>query len=449
MGWTTLTNPVTCVNGQFLLVDPWSGDYFDLEAAKFIEPIRLEHFFDAFALDSITNLAIHSHIKDDAPLIQELEALATVKLVNDFPRFFTSYCTLSNTVKAIGIGGTASLFLSIKMSGFLANSREAEARNLVALTRSKGLCVVLLPFTDRFPSCALHSLRTMCAYRQGIFTVGSASLDHQALGDFLSQPDTSLEDVPSTFDDHSWKVAHQITYFGSWRLLPFVMGLTYGSTTYFFHLTTRAQLPPGNEWKMDAEHFEWHGSLPGHPRVVLSFALDSLTLHTPHVNIVHFPYPPPNSRSRVDSSDPPGWTLLTASGSYYFAAASMSQGHVHPEKALVVEPEDYPLPPHLIRWPAKSPGRASTLPLATENERFPIPQYLSDKARDLYQKGPVFLTTEQCLLDDNLNPKDWLPAFLPTPSQGSPVKIFSLSQPQRSSGTLASGSPLPFLKKSP
>ena len=39
--------------------------------------------------------------------------------------------------------------------------------------------------------------------------------------------------------------------------------------------------------------------------------------------------------------------------------------------------------------------------------------------------------------------------FAPTPSQGSPVKIFSLSQPQRSSGTLASGSPLPFLKKSP
>ena len=77
--------------------------------------------------DSITNLAIHSHIKDDAPLIQELEALATlpaiVNLVKDFPRFFTSYCTLSNTVKAIVIGGTASLFLSIKMSGFLANSR--------------------------------------------------------------------------------------------------------------------------------------------------------------------------------------------------------------------------------------------------------------------------------------------------------------------------------------
>ena len=37
--------------GQFLLVDPWSGNYFDLAAAKFMAPIGLEHFFDAFALN--------------------------------------------------------------------------------------------------------------------------------------------------------------------------------------------------------------------------------------------------------------------------------------------------------------------------------------------------------------------------------------------------------------
>ena len=43
--------PIRGVNGQFLLVDPWSGNYFDLEAAKFMEPIGLEHFFDAFSLD--------------------------------------------------------------------------------------------------------------------------------------------------------------------------------------------------------------------------------------------------------------------------------------------------------------------------------------------------------------------------------------------------------------
>ena len=205
--------------------------------------------------DSITKLAIHAHIKDDTALILELEDRATLPAIIELvKRFFTSYCTLSNAVKAIGIGGTASLFLSIKMSGFLADSREA------ALTRSKGLCVVLLPFTDRYPSSTLRSLRTMCGYRQGIFTVGAAQLDHQALGDFISQPDTvsSLDDLPYTFDATSWKVTHQLTFFGSWRLLPLVMGLSYGSTTYFFHLTTRDRIPSGNEWKMEAENFEWH-----------------------------------------------------------------------------------------------------------------------------------------------------------------------------------------------
>ena len=43
--------PIRGGNGQFLLVDPWSGNYFDLEAAKFMEPIGIEHFFDAFSLE--------------------------------------------------------------------------------------------------------------------------------------------------------------------------------------------------------------------------------------------------------------------------------------------------------------------------------------------------------------------------------------------------------------
>ena len=44
--------PIRGGNGQFLLVDPWSGNYFDLEAAKFVKPIGIEHFFDAFDLNS-------------------------------------------------------------------------------------------------------------------------------------------------------------------------------------------------------------------------------------------------------------------------------------------------------------------------------------------------------------------------------------------------------------
>ena len=125
--------------------------------------------------------------------------------------------------------------------------------------------------------------------------ISAARLDHQALGDFISQPDivSSLDDLPYTFDAATWKAAHQLTF-------SLVMGLSYGSTTYLFHLTTRDQIPSGNEWKMEAENFEWHGSLPGHPRVILSFAL--------------------------------------------------------------------------VRRPSKSPGRATNLPLATEAERFPVPQ---------------------------------------------------------------------------
>ena len=106
-------------------------------------------------------------------------------------------------------------------------------------------------------------------------------------------------------------------------------------------------------------------------------ALNSLTLSAQKVNIAHFPYPAPNSKSRVDSLEPPGWTMFSGPGSYYFAAASMSQGHVHPEKALVVDPDDYPLPPHVIRWPSKSPGRATNLPLATEMRNTAIPHRLA------------------------------------------------------------------------
>ena len=57
--WTT-PDPVTCCDLSeeamdsscwSIHVDPWSGNYFDLEAAKFMEPIGIEHLFDAFSLD--------------------------------------------------------------------------------------------------------------------------------------------------------------------------------------------------------------------------------------------------------------------------------------------------------------------------------------------------------------------------------------------------------------
>ena len=49
--------------------------------------------------------------------------------------------------------------------------------------------------------------------------------------------------------------------------------------------------------------------------------------------------------------------------------------------------------------------------MATEAERFPVPTWLSPQARALYEKGPVFLASNECLIDDHLDAKDWLPAY--------------------------------------
>ena len=103
--------------------------------------------------------------------------------------------------------------------------------------------------------------------------------------------------------------------------------------------------------------------------------------------------------------------MFPAPGGYFFAASSQSRGHVHPNKSSVIDPSDYPLPPHLIRWPQTSPGKASPLRLATAAERFPVPRWLSPASRTLFEKGPAFLSSPDCLLSDELVVRDWLPAF--------------------------------------
>ena len=71
---------------------------------------------------------------------------------------------------------SASLFVSAKFTSFIAASEEADARNLVALTRSKGLSVILLPPATQFVASPLHSLLTQCAFRHGIFNIGADDL---------------------------------------------------------------------------------------------------------------------------------------------------------------------------------------------------------------------------------------------------------------------------------
>lgn len=125
-------------------------------------------------LNWIASLSWKSIVSKDPALIRDLEARATLPAIVDIalthPKGFSAYCTVSNTVKAIGIGGVASLFLSVKISEFLTSTREAQARNLVALTRSKGLRVLYcLPLTDSLPP-----LYIFCAHYAPSVTACSA-----------------------------------------------------------------------------------------------------------------------------------------------------------------------------------------------------------------------------------------------------------------------------------
>ena len=69
--------PIRGGNGQFLLVDPWSGNYFDLEAAKFMEPIGIEHFFDAFSLEQKRPLKVDAASALNIP-VKEVSDLLVV-----------------------------------------------------------------------------------------------------------------------------------------------------------------------------------------------------------------------------------------------------------------------------------------------------------------------------------------------------------------------------------
>ena len=71
--------PIRGGNGQFLLVDPWSGNYFDLEAAKFMEPIGIEHFFDAFSLDRKRPLKVDAAAALRIPLNEVSDSLVVTQ----------------------------------------------------------------------------------------------------------------------------------------------------------------------------------------------------------------------------------------------------------------------------------------------------------------------------------------------------------------------------------
>ena len=64
--------PIRGGNGQFLPVDPWSGN---LEAAKFVKPIGIEHFFDAFSLEKKRPLKVDAASALNIPVNEVSDSL--------------------------------------------------------------------------------------------------------------------------------------------------------------------------------------------------------------------------------------------------------------------------------------------------------------------------------------------------------------------------------------
>ena len=289
-----------------------------------------------------------------------------------------------------------------------ARTAEAQARNLVALTRSKGLCILLLPSTDRFSTSSLHSLRTLCAFRHGMFSIGASPIDIPKLGAFITQSDVTHEGTSSIYTAEIWQIAHQISWYGTWHCLPLALAVSYAKHTFYFTLSLRTGVvPSSNVHQLDASAFEWKGSLPNHPSATISFAKDGLVLQAQYPMVL-FPFPAGRGSTSILSTNPKGYSLRPVSGTYFFANASFNTGHTHPLCSGLHDPDDIALPPQMIRWPRESPA-VLPVALATQSQRNPVPPWLPADSKTLYQQGLEALTTEDAL--HNANPTHWLPAY--------------------------------------
>ena len=217
-------------------------------------------------------MEIYRHIqKHSDELTPQLEAFATLKaiveIVHSCPKGFTSYCAISNTVKAVGIGGSASLFVTVKMSSFLADSQEAEARNLVALTRSKGLCLLLFPTRTRILLARSIPYELYVLSVMACFTlVRTGSTLTPSLPFSLNQTPSSLPMMASLLTHaplsprESWLFTHQITSYGAWTFLPFALRLTMHSARFELTLALRQEVPKPSCFQVTPDLFHWQAT---------------------------------------------------------------------------------------------------------------------------------------------------------------------------------------------
>ena len=226
-----------------------------------------------------------------------------------------------------------------------------------------GVCLLLFPTTHMHPTGPLHSLRTLCALRHGMFHIGKDRVDLDSFAAFLTQPDTVefaqdgiTIDSCAPFTRESWLFTHQITSYGAWTFLPLALRLTMHSARFELTLALRQEVPKPSCFQVAPDLFHWQGHLLDGVRVTLSFGIGCLELASDTFVYVRFPYPEPGSAPQLEAK---GWTLTPDCGSYFFSRASHSLGHLHPSRPGVVDPSDYARPASLLKWPATSPATRS------------------------------------------------------------------------------------------
>ena len=210
--------PMSCVGGISLITDRILYGLFHT-FIRIPQPSGHHYHTSGSPWPSTSSFPLTLRFKEPLKTVPLCLPLSIIALT--YPRGFVTYCTISNTVKAIGIGGSASLFLSAKFT-----SEEADARNLV----------VLLPPATQFVASPLHSLLTQCAFRHGIFNVGAEDLDIEALATFISQPDTTQEaNLQFIPQHHGYTHTHQISTSAPWDPLPLCLALTFNSQISYFY----------------------------------------------------------------------------------------------------------------------------------------------------------------------------------------------------------------------
>ena len=274
----------------------------------------------------------------------------------------------------------------------------------MALTRSKGLSIILLPPATQYVGSPLHSLLTQCAHRHGIFTIGAEDLDTKALAGFLSQPDTTQNGDPAVFTSASWLHTHQISTFGTWDLMPLCLALTYNPQISYFYLSLNQHSPSSNTHTFSAGYFEWSGKLFGFPPTpaTISFGRNCLLLLTENLKIAEFPFPTAaDALIKVR-----GFGLRPVPGFHFFARLSHGIGHKHPIRSSTSDPPP-PLPLLIQCWPTSSPATfSSDLP---EYEKPPPPDFLSAGAQHLYMQDINYLHSQNVSITRTLSLKIDLP----------------------------------------